>query len=149
MSVTLRALGVESLDSALRFVQGYFEHDGLTFNETVADGVRELLGDANLGSFWVICEGDAEVGYVVLTYAFDHEFGGRIGVVTDFYLLEEARGRGIGSQVLSLVETAVREKGLHAIELFVLDHNPRARVLYERLGYRGQSDRSLFAKTLG
>lgn len=148
MEVTLRVLGAESLDSALRFVQAYFEHDGLVYDQTVADGVRELLGEGNLGSFWVICEGDAEVGYVVLTYAFDHEFGGRIGVVTDFYLLEEARGRGVGSEVVSLVEAAAREKGLHAIELFVLDHNPRARLLYERLGYVGQTDRTLFARSL-
>lgn len=148
MSVTLRALGVESLDSALSFVKAYFDHDGLAFNPDVANGVRELLEDANLGTFWAICEGAAEVGYVVLTYAFDHEFGGRIGVATDFFLLEEGRGRGIGSEVLSLVERAAREKGLHAIELFVLDHNPRARLLYERLGYVGQTDRMLFAKSL-
>ena len=50
--------------------------------------------------------------------------------------------RGIGTQLMRAAEDAVRERGFDTIELGVEDHNPDARRLYERLGYRvtGTSD---------
>jgi ribosomal protein S18 acetylase RimI-like enzyme len=44
--------------------------------------------------------------------------------------------RGIGTQLMHAAEDAARERGLHTIELGVEDHNPDARRLYNRLGYR-------------
>jgi ribosomal protein S18 acetylase RimI-like enzyme len=46
------------------------------------------------------------------------------------------RSTGIGSAALAAAENLAREAGFNAIELNVFDHNPRARSLYERLGYR-------------
>jgi ribosomal protein S18 acetylase RimI-like enzyme len=46
------------------------------------------------------------------------------------------RGQGIGSRLLVETEAIARERGLRWLRLDVIDTNPRAQALYERLGYR-------------
>lgn len=46
-----------------------------------------------------------------------------------------AQGRGIGSRVLTMLETIYRDR-MEAIELGVHESNERARRLHERFGYR-------------
>jgi ribosomal protein S18 acetylase RimI-like enzyme len=49
------------------------------------------------------------------------------------------RGRGIGTRVIALVEAEVSRLGGTTVGLSVFDHNPAARRLYDRLGYRAVS----------
>lgn len=46
------------------------------------------------------------------------------------------QGAGIGARLLAAAEDAIRRRGFHVAELGVEKDNPRARKLYERLGYR-------------
>lgn len=48
----------------------------------------------------------------------------------------ELRGLGIGTRLIEEAERRIRERGLAGAMLGVEDNNPRARALYERLGYR-------------
>ncbi|WP_307174056.1 GNAT family N-acetyltransferase [Streptomyces africanus] len=49
---------------------------------------------------------------------------------------ETLRSRGIGSALIRAAEERARERGRTAIGLGVADDNPRAAVLYARIGYR-------------
>ena len=42
---------------------------------------------------------------------------------------------GIGTVLIEAAERRIRARGLHRAELSVEENNPRARALYERLGY--------------
>jgi ribosomal protein S18 acetylase RimI-like enzyme len=46
------------------------------------------------------------------------------------------RGRGLGTQLIRAAESALQQKGMHTASIGVEKTNPRARALYERLGYR-------------
>lgn len=46
-----------------------------------------------------------------------------------------ARGQGVGSRLFDVVFTHAAEQGYATIRLDVVDSNPRARALYERLGF--------------
>jgi ribosomal protein S18 acetylase RimI-like enzyme len=48
---------------------------------------------------------------------------------------EHLRGRGIGTILMDLAERSARERGARSLGLAVGDDNPRARKLYESLGY--------------
>jgi GNAT superfamily N-acetyltransferase len=55
----------------------------------------------------------------------------------DLYVRGDRRSRGIGTELLSRSECLVREKGYTRVGLSVNPTlNPRAKALYERLGYR-------------
>lgn len=45
------------------------------------------------------------------------------------------RGKGIGSRLLEMAEVLATEKGYSKLQLEVVDTNPRAKKLYERMGY--------------
>lgn len=54
----------------------------------------------------------------------------------------EARGTGVGSLLLAEADAIALERGMKWVDLDVIDINPRARALYERLGYEVQATRS-------
>ena len=70
------------------------------------------------------------VGYAVLGLGFGIEYGGADAFVDDLYLVPEARGRGLGSVVLTLLEAQARELGLAALFLVVDPENTPALRLY-------------------
>lgn len=49
--------------------------------------------------------------------------------------MEELRGLGIGTHLIKSMEERMQERGVTLATLGVEDDNPRARALYERLGY--------------
>ena len=51
-----------------------------------------------------------------------------------------ARGRGVGTALLSAVSDQARARGATSVQLDVIDTNPRARALYEKVGFRPVSE---------
>ena len=47
----------------------------------------------------------------------------------------EMRGKGIGTQLFNLLESTALENRIKTISLDVVDTNPKAKSLYERLGF--------------
>lgn len=48
---------------------------------------------------------------------------------------KESRGKGIGTKLLNKAEIIAKKRGYNRIKLEVIDVNPRAKKLYEELGY--------------
>lgn len=148
MNIQLNALQPEDEAVLRHWTSTYYAHEGLAFDATVESGIAQLLAHPEWGTAFEIRAGSDALGYAVVTFGFDYEVGGRLGVLTDFYLIESARGQGVGAEVIRLLEEWGSEQGLHALELVVLHHNPRARAFYERLGFNQPSDRLTLAKLL-
>ena len=55
----------------------------------------------------------------------------------------EFRGRGYGTQLLSIAETIAADAGKIGLSIIVSDANTKARQLYERNGYRPIADRAM------
>jgi GNAT superfamily N-acetyltransferase len=93
----------------------------------------------------VAWDGATPVGYVVVRWP-----GGGGGLSSqalalgcaelgDLFVVEHARGRGIGRKLVETAESIVATRGLPQLGLEVTTANPHtavARALYERLGYR-------------
>ena len=58
------------------------------------------------------------------------------GVMWQLCTHPELRGRGLGSRLIGAMEGRIRARGMRWAVIGVEDENPRARALYERLGYR-------------
>ncbi|MCR8641270.1 GNAT family N-acetyltransferase [Paenibacillus sp. N1-5-1-14] len=61
------------------------------------------------------------------------------GFIYDIKIKEDYRGRGFGKQAMGEIEKVAKEYGLKSIGLHVFAHNPLARSLYEKLGYKETS----------
>lgn len=60
---------------------------------------------------------------------------GRVAYVEALAVAEDARGRGIGTALLEAAIDEATRRGASAVVLEVVDTNPAARRLYERLGF--------------
>jgi ribosomal protein S18 acetylase RimI-like enzyme len=123
----------------------FYAHERYPFDRALNEqSMRRLIADANLGRLFMIGEGD---GYMVLTFGFSIEFGGRDAFVDELYVAPHARGRGLGTEALRVAESACAEAGVATLHLEVEHVNARARALYERHGYSAH-ERHLMSKRL-
>ena len=139
----------QHLDALLGFVAKYYAYDGIAFHEaSVRRGVLELLVNPHLGGAWLIREADRFVGHFVLAYSVDLEFGGRQATLTEIYLEEGARRRGLGTSALRFIEETLRAAGIHVLELQVEEDNAEARAFYARAGFEAHTTRIPMSKRL-
>jgi ribosomal protein S18 acetylase RimI-like enzyme len=76
-----------------------------------------------------------EVEGLVVGYFGLHEEEDRTMVLTQFYLLEEWRGKGIGQRVMDFIHREAAELRVKRIQLLVLRKNAGAVGLYRKNGY--------------
>ena len=149
----LRVVDRSTIDVVLGFMrelshEGGAAFDGRSFDEAAhRAALLDLLADESLGCAWLIETDEQAVGYVILTLGYSLEFHGRNALVDELYLVEEARGQGIGTAVLGLLEEICRRFGVRALHLEVDRENVRAQALYRRVGYLDH-DRYLLTKRL-
>lgn len=136
------------VDKLLPLIRAYYEFDGISFEpDRIEAALICLLRDASLGRVWIIRSPDA-VGYVVLTFGFDLEFGGKVATVTEFYIVPEYCRIGLGTKAMHFIEKVCRELGIAFLELQVDRDNPEAQAFYKKLGFIF-FDRIPLAKRLG
>jgi GNAT superfamily N-acetyltransferase len=123
-------------DTLIEFMQAYYAFDGHGFDrEKACVALTTLLRDTNFGRAWLILDGDAAVGYIVLCFGYSLEWLGRDAFVDEFYLREEYRGRGWGRKTMEFVEEAAREAGIRTLHLEVVRKNVTALEVYRRMGF--------------
>ena len=122
----------------LPLIEEYYRFDSLKFDgQTIGRALQRLLRSRTLGRVWVI-EPVAEpglVGYAILTYNYDLEFGGIQGIITDFFITEPCRRHGLGRRMMVAIAGFCRKSGIATIKLQVTRRNRRARQFYESLGF--------------
>jgi diamine N-acetyltransferase len=134
----LRDASTEDLDLLLALMREMQADDPWSC-EFTDHGAREaaenLIRDPSLGRIWMICLGNEVVGYIVLTFDYSLEYGGKCGWVDEFFVRKEYRGRGIGSEALQCFASTARELGAKTVHLGVRRGNPAIK-LYRRAGFR-------------
>ena len=100
-----------------------------------------LFEENNWGRVWLIVEREEIIGYVVLTFGFSLEYGGRDAIIDEFYLRATHRGRGVGSQAAAFLKEFCRAEGIKALHLEVFNHNKKVYQFYWRHGFRERDSR--------
>lgn len=91
---------------------------------------HEFITNENLGKAWLLHEDDEIIGYVMLTYVFSFEYGGKIAFIDELYLKEKARGKGIGGKTVEFIKLESTKLSLKLLYLEVENHNEKAQKLY-------------------
>jgi diamine N-acetyltransferase len=109
----------------------------IPFDESAARlAFRQFLSLPAFGRIWLIYDGAAPVGYIILTVGFSFEFRGHDAFIDELYIVPGQRRRGRGREAMAFVEQEAREMGIHAIHLEVESGNHPARELYRHTGYK-------------
>lgn len=136
----VRVAGVRDRSELVEMMEAFYTEVGTPFDPERADrAFDEILRDGSIGRVWML-EGDgAPAGYVVLTFGFSLEFGGRDAFVDDLYVRPEHRGQGLARAAMEAVLDECRRGGVRALHLEVARANEAAKTLYRRFGFADRS----------
>lgn len=123
-------------DQLLRLVAAYYRFDSIAFDTRLTGAaLRRLLRDKSLGRAWVIDAGSELAGYAIVTYNYDLEFGGIEAIMTDLFVAQRYRRKGLGARMIEAVRDFCRREGIGALELQVTRDNDAAQAFYRSLGF--------------
>jgi GNAT superfamily N-acetyltransferase len=144
----LRLAGKDDLDRITAMLADFYAEEGYPIDHAeIGTVIGRLIDDPQLGRLWLISDGGRVVGYIAVCFGYSLEYHGRDAFVDDFYLVPEARGKGLGNRVLELVEPACRDLGVRMLHLEVERDNPAAQALYRKRGFQDH-DRFMLSKRL-
>lgn len=150
MSAALHLAGPDDLQKLLPMVTAYHAQEGIELSpEARETGLLPLLKGSPHGAVWLIGPRKAPVGYIAITFGWSIEMGGLDGFVDEFFIRENVRGRGMGTEVLAALVKELAGGGLMALHLEVSPGNERAQRLYRRLGFRTRDGFHLMTLNLG
>ena len=149
-SVVFQPVASEQVEELCEAVRRYYAEDGLLFDEAlVRPALGRLLAEPALGrAFFVANDAGDHVGYVVFTFGFDHEVGGKLAVVTDLFVEPAHRRRGLAKATLNFVVETCRVLGVRSLELQPETHNLAGQALYQSFGFQAR-DRVPMCLSLG
>ena len=83
----------------LSMMADFNRSEGISFDRPAFErALVRLLRDPSVGFVGLFVESGKPIGYAVLSYGFDLEWGGRDALLTEIYLFPERRRRGLGAR---------------------------------------------------
>ena len=135
-ALKIRFAASRDFDRLLRLVAAYYRFDSIAFDARVTGrALRRLLREKSLGRGWVIDSGRELAGYAIVTYNYDLEFGGIEAIMTDLFIAQRHRRKGLGARMIEAVRDFCWHEGIGALELQVNRHNDAAQAFYRALGF--------------
>ena len=129
-------------------VSAFHREEGLTLSPQAREAaLAPLLDGSPLGAIYLIGPVRGPIGYIILSFGWSIEFGGMDGFIDELYIRPSVRGRGIASEVLASLPSALSEVGLKALHLEVSDENAPAQRLYEKAGFLRRTHYRLMTRT--
>ncbi|MEM6825762.1 MAG: GNAT family N-acetyltransferase [Pseudomonadota bacterium] len=136
MSAALHLARPDDAAQLLPMIEAF--HDEAEVNTTAehrSAALNPLLEGTPLGCAYLIGPRNAPIGYIVVSFGWSIEFGGLVGVIDEFFIRKGVRGRGVGSEVLTVLLPKLEAAGVAALHLQVEGRNSRLQRLYARAGF--------------
>lgn len=128
---TFKPLEIADIEIITQMMQDFYAIDNYPMNVEVAKNLfHEFISNENLGKSWLIYSENEIVGYIILTFIFSFEYGGKIAFVDELFIKETARGKGIGKEAIQFIQAEVPKLSLKLLYLEVEPHNENAQKLY-------------------
>ena len=120
----LRAATLGDLDALLPLLQDFYAEDRHPFEAgAVRAALEGLIREPVFGRAFLIEDGGALAGYLVVTFGYSLEFRGRDAFLDELYVAPAHRGRGLGREALRVAEDCCLEAGARALHLEVRHDN--------------------------
>lgn len=119
----------------LRFIRELAAYEGLTDEVSATEALlREWMFEKGRAEALIGERGGEPVAFALFFYSFS-TFLGRAGIyLEDLYVSPEARGRGVGTKLLSFLAKLAVERGCGRLEWSCLDWNRDSVAFYLSLG---------------
>jgi GNAT superfamily N-acetyltransferase len=148
--VTIRPATRRDIPQLLALVRRYWEYQHIAGFEALRVELllQQLLGEPRLGAAWVAEAEGHLTGYLVAVTVLSLEHGGLMAEIDEFFVLPEARSRGVGARLLAAAEAGLAARACVRLQLQLGVGNAAARDFYEHRGYRARDGYGLLGKAL-
>ena len=128
---TFKPLEIADIEVITQMMQDFYAIDNYPMDVEVAKTLfQEFISNEDLGKSWLIYSENEIVGYIILTFIFSFEYGGKIAFVDELFIKETARGKGFGKDAIQFIQQEVPILSLKLLYLEVEPHNENAQKLY-------------------
>ena len=128
---TFKPLEIADIEIITQMMQDFYAIDNYPMDVEVTKTLfQEFISNEHLGKSWLIYSENEIVGYIILTFIFSFEYGGKIAFVDELFIKETARGKGIGKGAIQFIQQEVPKLSLKLLYLEVEPHNENAQKLY-------------------
>lgn len=129
--ISFKPLEIADIEVITQMMQDFYAIDNYPMDVEVAKNLfQEFITNEHLGKSWLIYSENEIVGYIILTFIFSFEYGGKIAFVDELFIKETARGKGIGKEAIQFIQREVPKLSLKLLYLEVEPHNENAQKLY-------------------
>lgn len=128
---SFKPLEIADTEIITKMMQDFYAIDNYPMDVEVTKTLfQEFISNETLGKSWLIYSENEIVGYIILTFIFSFEYGGKIAFVDELFIQKNARGKGIGKEVIQFIQQEVPKLSLKLLYLEVEPHNENAQKLY-------------------
>jgi len=128
---TFKPLEIADIEIITQMMQDFYAIDNYPMDVEVAKNLfQEFISNEHLGKSWLMYSENEIVGYIILTFIFSFEYGGKIAFVDELFIKETARGKGFGKEAIQFIQSEVSKLSLKLLYLEVEPHNENAQKLY-------------------
>jgi len=143
-----REATLELQSECLEMMHNFCELGNTHFRETEKSRLyEEFIHNESLGKFWVITFSGRVIGYIILTFGYSFEYGGRDAFVDELYLHEDFRERGLDKLIFESIEFFAIKHGVKALHIKTNRGNGANFKHYFKVGFI-ENNQSLLTKTL-
>jgi GNAT superfamily N-acetyltransferase len=124
-------LETSQIEIITQMMQDFYAIDNYPIDVEVSKKLfQEFITNEHLGRAWLIFSEEELVGYVILTFVFRFEYGGKIAFLDELYIKEIARGKGIGNTTIQFIKEQAKQLNVKLLYQEVENHNENAQKLY-------------------
>jgi GNAT superfamily N-acetyltransferase len=148
-TITIRPASRDDVPLVLEFIRDLARYERLEHEVAASEAqLREaLFGERRYAEVVFACSGGEPVGFALFFHNFS-TFKGRPGIyLEDLFVRPEARGRGIGKQLLAHLARIAVERDCARLEWAVLDWNEPSIGFYRSLGAQPMDEWTTFRLT--
>ena len=134
--IKFQHLTTSNIEIIVNMMQDFYAIDNYPIDSEVTKILfQEFIANENLGKAFLICHSDEGriseiVGYAIITYIFSFEYQGKMAFFEELYLIDAARGRGIGQEAIEFVKNFAKSQNVKMMYLEVENNNQKAQKLY-------------------
>lgn len=149
MSAALTLATTQHYEQLAPLVGAFHIERGLALSDdTRRAGLLPLLEGSPHGAAYLIGPPRAPIGYIVITFGWSLEFGGMDGTIDEIFIRPGVRGRGIATEVLTVLPRALADAGVHALHLEISSQAPNNERLYARSGFQVREHSRMMTRKL-
>ena len=149
MSTAVHLAGLDDLDRLLALMERFHAETALPHDDAHRRrAAAPLLAGSPHGAVWLIGPQRAPLGYVLISFGWSVAYAGMEGFVTEVFVRETVRGRGIGTEVLHAIAVSLTQSGLKALHVRLDQSDAASARFCAKVGFAPRPDTLLMTDVL-